>query len=286
MRRAIGVLAMEHIAVGLVESHRLVGPMHIYPPDGSASNPLQSMPADQIAEMICEQMNEVVHGQPVDAIGVGFPGIIRNGVVEESPNLPQTKGFNLASTLSALLGKGASVRALNDADAFAAGVAATRGHLHDLIRVWTLGSGVGLGRYPSAEGIWEGGHVVVSLDPKEKVLRVRRHRSPRRHRRTPGDAPAVPGPRAGGSVCQRAGRRSALRGLRSDLASRPGRGHRDEHSPRGPRAFLPVRPECDVRRPASARLVPARDGHHEPAPGQRAGAGRGQRRNGNHWCRP
>ena len=168
MRRAIGVLAMEHIAVGLVESHRLVGPMHIYPPDGSASNPLQSMPADQIAETICAQMNEVAHGQPVDAIGVGFPGIIRNGVVEESPNLPQTKGFNLASTLSALLGKGASVRALNDADAFAAGIAATRGHLHDLIRVWTLGSGVGLGRYPSAEGIWEGGHVVVSLDPKEK----------------------------------------------------------------------------------------------------------------------
>ena len=168
MRRAIGVLAMEHIAVGLVESHRLVGPVHIYPPDGSASNPLQSMPADQIAEMICAQMNEVADGQPVDAIGVGFPGIIRNGVVEESPNLPQTKGFNLASTLSALLGKGASVRALNDADAFAAGIAATRGHLHDLIRVWTLGSGVGLGRYPSAEGIWEGGHVVVSLDPKEK----------------------------------------------------------------------------------------------------------------------
>ena len=168
MGNAIGVLAMEHIAVGLVEDNRLVGPMHIYPPDGSATNPLQSMPADQIAEMICAQMNEVAHGQPVDAIGVGFPGIIRNGVVEESPNLPQTKGFNLASTLSALLGKGASVRALNDADAFAAGVAATRGHLHDLIRVWTLGSGVGLGRYPSAEGIWEGGHVVVSLDPKEK----------------------------------------------------------------------------------------------------------------------
>ncbi len=79
--------------------------MHVYPPDGSASNPLQSMPADQIAEMICAQMNEVAHGQPVDAIGVGFPGIIRNGVVEESPNLPQTKGFNLASTLSALAGQ-------------------------------------------------------------------------------------------------------------------------------------------------------------------------------------
>jgi glucokinase len=168
MGRAIGVLAMEHIAVGLVEDHRLVGPIRVYPDDASASSPLQSMPADQIAETICAQIGEVAQGERLDAIGVAFPGIIRSGGVEESPNLPQTKGFNLEATLAALLGPGAPVSILNDADAFAAGVAATRGHLESLIRVWTLGSGVGFGRYPSAEGIWEGGHVVVSLDPKEK----------------------------------------------------------------------------------------------------------------------
>ena len=168
MGRAIGVLAMEHIAAGLVEDHRLVGPVRLYNGDGSASSLLQSMPADQIAETIAAQIKEVAQGQPVDAIGVGFPGIIRNGVIEESPNLPQTKGFKLESTLSALLGGEALVRALNDADAFAAGVAAVHGHLESLVRVWTLGSGVGFGRYPSADGVWEGGHVVVSLDPKEK----------------------------------------------------------------------------------------------------------------------
>ena len=168
MGRAIGVLAMEHIAVGLVEDHHLVGPIRVFPDDRSASSPLQSMPADQIAETICAQMKAAAQGQPVDAVGVGFPGIIRNGVIEESPNLPQTKGFKLASALSALLGGGALVRTLNDADAFAAGVAATQGHLEKLIRVWTLGSGVGFGRYPEAEGVGEGGHVVVSLDPKEK----------------------------------------------------------------------------------------------------------------------
>jgi glucokinase len=167
MGRAIGVLAMEHIAVGLVEDHRIVGPIRVYPDDRAASSPLQGMPADQIAETICAQMKTVVEAQAVDAIGVGFPGVIRNGIVEESPNLPQVKGFKLASTLSTLMGGGAPVRTLNDADAFAAGVAATRGHLEKLIRVWTLGSGVGFGRYPSAEGVWEGGHVVVSLDPKE-----------------------------------------------------------------------------------------------------------------------
>lgn len=60
------------------------------------------------------------------------------------------------------------IRIFNDADAMAAGVAATRDKLGKLIRVWTLGNGVGFGRYPWSEGIWEGGHSVVTLDPKEK----------------------------------------------------------------------------------------------------------------------
>jgi glucokinase len=168
MRRAIGVLAMEHIALGLVEGQKLVGQMRVYPDDGVASSPLQSMPADQIAEVIAAQVKEIARGHALDAVGVGFPGIIRSGVVEDSPNLPQTKGFKLEAALSSLLGGNTPVRTLNDADAFAAGVAATRGHLDSQIRIWTLGSGVGFGRYPSAEGVWEGGHMVVSLDPKEK----------------------------------------------------------------------------------------------------------------------
>jgi predicted NBD/HSP70 family sugar kinase len=49
----------------------------------------------------------------------------------------------------------------------AAGIAATQGKLDKLTRVWTLGNGVGFGRYPSSEGVWEGGHSVVTLDPKE-----------------------------------------------------------------------------------------------------------------------
>jgi glucokinase len=96
--------------------------------------------------------------------------VIRNGVVEESPNLQQIKGFAFASALCGVLGREglrAFVLILNDADAIAAGVAATRGHLEKLIRIWYLGDGVGFGHYPQAEGVWEGGHMVVSLDPKE-----------------------------------------------------------------------------------------------------------------------
>jgi glucokinase len=168
MSRAIGVLAMEHIAVGLVEDGALAGPIRVYPPLGSSSVGLHAMPPEQIAETIRTEILAVAGGLPLDAVGIGFPGIIRGGVVQDSPNLRQVKGFKLQSTLAAMLTPAVPVHVLNDADAVAAGIAAKRGHLEALIRVWTLGSGVGFGRYPAADGIWEGGHIVVSLDPREK----------------------------------------------------------------------------------------------------------------------
>jgi glucokinase len=57
---------------------------------------------------------------------------------------------------------------LNDADGFAAGVAAAQGKLDSMIRVWTLGVGIGFGRYPFAVGAWEGGHTTVTMDDKER----------------------------------------------------------------------------------------------------------------------
>ena len=128
------------------------------------------MPADAIAKVICQEIKAAAEGHTIEAIGIGFPGIIREGVVEESPNLQQIKGFNLREALErALAANGARVpvRISNDADATAAGIAATRGVLHKLNRVWTLGNGVGFGRYPWSAGAWEGGHSVVTLDPKE-----------------------------------------------------------------------------------------------------------------------
>lgn len=148
MGHALGVLAMEHIAVGLVEHDRLAGSVRLYPPDASVAGALQSLPAEQIAEAICAEIRALAGGQPVSAIGVGFPGIIRDGVVEESPNLQHVKGFHLGRAISAAFDGTPRVLILNDADAIAAGIAATRGHLRTLVRVWTLGSGVGYGRYP------------------------------------------------------------------------------------------------------------------------------------------
>lgn len=170
MRRTVGVLVMEHIAAGLVEGSKVVGPLKIFPESAPSLDPLQSMPSADITESIRALVEKVAGAEKVEAVGIGFPGIIRNGVVEESPNLQQIKGFALQAALSSSLqsqAAGVPVRVFNDADATAAGIAATQGKLHQLTRVWTLGNGIGFGRYPASEGVWEGGHSVVTLDPKE-----------------------------------------------------------------------------------------------------------------------
>ena len=246
MGRAIGVLAMEHIAVGLVEGQNLVGQMRVYPDDGAAVEPA----AEHARRPDCRGDRRAGEGDRararLDAVGVGFPGIIRYGVVEESPNLPQTKGFKLEAALSALLGGNTPVRTLNDADAFAAGVAATRGHLDSQIRVWTLGSGVGFGRYPSAEGVWEGGHMVVSLDPKEKYCGCggighlegivgRRGMRLRFLDLEPEEVFA--NARAGDERC----------GTSSRVASRPGGRDCDQHPPGRPGALFSLRPQRGLR---------------------------------------
>jgi len=170
MGQTIGVLATRQVAVGVVENNALTGPIRVFPDAAENPDALRTMTGDEIAELIGQQVLLSAGDLQVECVGVGFPGVIRNGIVEESPNLQQVKGFAFGTALCSVLGRGGlkpSVLILNDADAIAAGVAATRGHLEKLIRIWYLGDGVGFGRYPRVEGVWEGGHMVVSLNPKE-----------------------------------------------------------------------------------------------------------------------
>jgi glucokinase len=165
MAKIVGVLAADRIVVGLVESNRLAGEIRVYPEAGSTSEELLGTPAEEIAELIHREIDQLTGGTPADVVGIGFAGVIRDGRIEESPNLQQVKGFHLQEYLSSSY---ARVLVVNDADAMAAGIAATHGKLESLVRVWTVGNGIGYGRYPQAEGVWEGGHMVVSLDLKEK----------------------------------------------------------------------------------------------------------------------
>ncbi len=170
MPRTVGITTADHIVTGLVEGNKLIGNLRVHE-ESPDDEPLLSLPPDGIADRFAEEICAAAAGQTLDAIGVGLPGIINCGFIEESPNLRQLKGAHMQDLVrDALRGRGvtAPVYVYNDADVVAAGLAATHDHLDRFIRVWTLGHGIGFGVYPRREGVWEGGHVVVSLDPRER----------------------------------------------------------------------------------------------------------------------
>ena len=175
MAKTVGVVMTERIVAGLIDGHKLVGELRHFPEkrdnEAEGGDELIEMPADSLWELICDHIAALAPaGSGVEAVGLAMPGMIRKGVVEDSPNLPQLKGAKVADAIrSGLAARKLNypIYALNDADAVAAGLAATRGQLDRLVRVWTIGNGIGFGRFPNTEDPWEGGHTVVTLDPKE-----------------------------------------------------------------------------------------------------------------------
>ena len=174
---SIGVVVAERLYAGVVIDGALVGPLQTFPEGDRPSDPdeddsLVEFHTEGLAEAICDLTLRIA-GQNRDnltSIGVALPGLIRNGVVEEAPNLPQLKGARIGELLHqhfTARGLRAPVVVSNDADAIAAGLAAKYGKLDHHIRVWTLGTGIGYGTYPITEGVWEGGHTIVTLDDRE-----------------------------------------------------------------------------------------------------------------------
>jgi len=172
MAKTIGVILSERISAGLVVDHKLVGPVRRFPGDHDDEDALVEQHTEALVETIANQVLFAADGATdITAVGVALPGLVKNGVVEEAPNLPQLKGAKIQELLIAQLrnhGLDVSVTAVNDADGMAAGLASMHGKLDSMIRVWTLGVGIGYGRYPFAPGVWEGGHSVVTLDEKER----------------------------------------------------------------------------------------------------------------------
>jgi glucokinase len=172
MAIGIGVLITERLSCAAVSENSIVGDLRVDPEDSAIKDSLQGVPAEQIIERVVEQVRRLNLPETPEYIGIGMPGIVRNGYVQDSPNLVQFKGFSMQAAMTdafkPLFGNRLHVAVFNDADVMAAGLAAKRGHLDRLIRVWTLGTGIGYGRYPFQDGVWEAGHSVVTLDPKEK----------------------------------------------------------------------------------------------------------------------
>ncbi len=173
----VGLIVAERLFAGLIVDHQLSGELLSFPEGAQPENldeddSLVELHTDALIEAICELVLRAAKGQEgsVTAVGIALPGMVRNGVVEEAPNLPQLKGVRIGELLASGLrtrGIEAPVQIVNDADAMAAGLASSHGKLDRLIRIWTLGTGIGYGQYPFSEGVWEGGHAPVTLDDKE-----------------------------------------------------------------------------------------------------------------------
>ena len=95
-----------------------------------------------------------------DRVSVGFPGLIKDGVVRTAPNLgtEQWNGYDLAGALQSRLGK--PVRMLNDATVQGLGVISGRG----LELVITLGTGFGFALYQE-------GRLAPQLEMSQHVVR-------------------------------------------------------------------------------------------------------------------
>jgi predicted NBD/HSP70 family sugar kinase len=171
MARSIGAVITGHITLGVVTENQLKGGVVRYPVENGGADAIRGVPADELVRIQADELKALAEGESVEAIGLAYPGIIRCGVIEESPNLQQLKGFPMEAAMrTALAERGiyANVAISNDADVLASGIACAHGRLDKVVRVWTLGNGIGFGRYPAADGVWEGGHMVVTLDPNEK----------------------------------------------------------------------------------------------------------------------
>lgn len=170
MAKTIGVLMGEHVLAALVEDHQITGAVRRFP-DTDETDGLIEIPAEELCSVICDEIAALAPaGSEIAAVGIAMPGIVRNGVLEDSPNVPQLKGAHVCDIVHAGLrarGLDHKVAVFNDADAVAAGIAATHGEQERMVRVFTIGNGIGFGRFPYTDGPWEGGHTTVTLDPKE-----------------------------------------------------------------------------------------------------------------------
>jgi glucokinase len=171
MAKTIGVILTEAISAGLVVNHKLEGALRRFPESEDDMDALVELHTEALVQTICDEVVQAADGATdIQAVGLAVPGLVKNGVVEEAPNLPQLKGARLRDLLTAELrnhGIETAVTIVNDADGMAAGLASAHGKLDSMIRVWTLGVGIGYGRYPFTPGTWEGGHSIVTLDDKE-----------------------------------------------------------------------------------------------------------------------
>lgn len=128
-------------------------------PLGERARELTPKPAtpDAVLEVIG---NMLAAQGSFDRVSVGFPGVVRKGVVSTAPNLgtKEWRDFDLQAAIASKTGR--PTRAVNDADLQGYGVIERRG----VELVLTLGTGLGAGLYVH-------GHLVPNLEIAHHPLR-------------------------------------------------------------------------------------------------------------------
>jgi hypothetical protein len=118
MSTGIGILITERIALAAVSGHSITGALRVSPEDADITDSLHGVPAETIVQRLAEQVQQLGLKETPTHIGMGMPGIVRNGVVEDSPNLIQFKGLNMqelvSNTFAPIFGK-VPVSVYNDA---------------------------------------------------------------------------------------------------------------------------------------------------------------------------
>ena len=110
-------------------------------------------PKPATPEAVMDLLKELAQKQnDFDRVSVGFPGVVRKGVIYTAVNLhPDWQGYDLAAQLSTLVGK--PVRVANDADLQGMGAISGEG----VEMVITLGTGFGTALFTE-------GHLVPNLE--------------------------------------------------------------------------------------------------------------------------
>ena len=109
-------------------------------------------PEPATPEAVLAVIDQLAAGQEFDRVSVGFPGVVRQGVIYTAVNLHSDwEGFDLAKVLGASLGK--PVRVANDADLQGMGAVSGKG----VEMVITLGTGFGTALFTE-------GHLVANLE--------------------------------------------------------------------------------------------------------------------------
>ncbi len=99
MSKTIGVTLSDGIVAGLVVDHKLEGGLRRFPDNEEDRDALVELHTDALVETICKEVVLAANGhKDLDAVGVAVPGLIKSGVVEEAPNLPQLKGATAAGS--------------------------------------------------------------------------------------------------------------------------------------------------------------------------------------------